>query len=148
MALKMIPKPSKTSLATRPHNEERKAQAVVKTELVDAPNSELFQTYCDSARDLTGFEQAKVASSYFAEDLAKFIRSCNMQSIGISLGPCGSLTITAKFDVGSDLKMFESRSKSVFEDIKTSFDFIQTNYSGVYLYTFEAESAATEITLN
>ena len=85
MALKIVPKPSKTSLATRPHNEERRAQAVVKTGLVDA---------------------------------------------------------------GSDLKMFESRSKSVFEDIKTSFDFIQTNYSGVYIYTFEAESAATEITLN
>ena len=66
----------------------------------------------------------------------------------ISLGPCGSLTITAKFDSGSDLKTFESRSKSVFDDIKTSFDFIQTNYSGVYVYTFEAENAATEITLN
>ena len=91
---------------------------------------------------------AKVASSYFAENLAKFIRPCNMQSISISLGPCGSLTITAKFDSGSDLKMFESKSKSVFDDIKTSFDFIQTNYSGVYVYTFEAENAATEITLN
>ena len=33
---------------------------------------------------------AKVASSYFAEHLAKFIRPCNMQSINISLGPCGS----------------------------------------------------------
>ena len=74
---------------------------------------------------------------------------CNpMQSVSISLGPCGSLSITAKFDSGSDLKMFESRSKSVFDEIKTSFDFIQTNYSGVYIYTFEAENAATEITLN
>ena len=64
------------------------------------------------------------------------------------LGPCGSLTITAKFDSGSDLKMFESQSKFIFDDIKTSFDFIQTNYAGVYIYTFEAENAATEITLN
>jgi hypothetical protein len=91
---------------------------------------------------------AKVASSYFAENLSKFIRPCNMQSLSISLGPCGSLTITAKFDSGPDLKMFESQSKSVFEDVKTSFNFMQTNYSGVYTYTFEAESAATEITLN
>ena len=60
----------------------------------------------------------KVASSYFAENLAKFIRPCNMQSISISLGPCGSLTVTAKFDSGSDLKMFESKSKSVFDDIR------------------------------
>ena len=91
---------------------------------------------------------AKVASSYFAENLSKFIRPCNMQSVSIALGSCGSLTITAKFDSGIDLKTFESRSKTVFDDIKTSFDFIQTNYSGVYIYTFEAESAATEITLN
>mgnify|MGYP007000182812 len=46
-------------MATMPHNEERRAQAVVKTGLVDAPNSDLFQIYCDLARDLTGFEQAK-----------------------------------------------------------------------------------------
>ena len=71
-----------------------------------------------------------------------------MQSISISLGPCGSLTITAKFDSGADLKMFESRSKVVFDDIKNSFDFIQTNYSGVYIYTFEAENAAKEAKLN
>ena len=91
---------------------------------------------------------AKVASSYFAENLAKFIRSCNMQSINISLGPCGSLSITAKFESGGDLKSFEAKSKTVFSDIKNSFDFVQTNFSGVYVYSFEAESAATEITLN
>ena len=92
---------------------------------------------------------AKVASSYFAENLAKFIRPCNMQSISISLGPCGSLTRTAKFDSGSDLKTFESRSKSVFDDIKTSFDFIQTNYSGdlflLQARAIPAELAKTEI---
>ena len=91
---------------------------------------------------------AKVASSYFAENLAKFIRPCNMQSINISLGPCGSLSITAKFEGGGDLKSFEAKSKTVFSDIKNSFDFVQTNFSGVYVYSYEAESAATEITLN
>ena len=59
MALNTIPKPSETSMATMPLNEERRAQAVVKTGLVDAPNSDLFQIYCDLARDLAGFEQAK-----------------------------------------------------------------------------------------
>lgn len=59
MALSTIPKPSVTSDAPIPHNEERRAQAVIKTGLVDAPNSDLFQIYCDLARDLTGFEQAK-----------------------------------------------------------------------------------------
>ena len=37
----------------------RRAQAVVKTGLIDAPNSDLFQIYCDLAKDLTGYEQAK-----------------------------------------------------------------------------------------
>ena len=55
----MIPSPSSTDLATRPNNEERRAQAVVKTGLIDAPNSDLFQIYCDLAKDLTGYEQAK-----------------------------------------------------------------------------------------
>ena len=59
MALNTIPKPSETADAPLPHNEERRAQAVIKTGLVDAPNSDLFQIYCDLARDLTGFEQAK-----------------------------------------------------------------------------------------
>ena len=57
MALKTIPKPSETSIATMPHNEERRAQAVVKTGLVDAPNSDLFQIYCDLTRDLTGLSK-------------------------------------------------------------------------------------------
>ena len=91
---------------------------------------------------------AKVTSSYFAENLAKFKCPCNMQSISISLGPCGSLTITAKFDSGTDLKTFELRSKTVSDDIKKSFDFIQTNYAGVYIHTFESENVSTEITLN
>ena len=59
MALNTIPKPSETADAPLPYNEERRAQAVIKTGLVDAPNSDLFQIYCDLARDLTGFEQAK-----------------------------------------------------------------------------------------
>ena len=59
MALSTIPKPSVTADAPIPHNEERRAQAVIKTGLVDAPNPDLFQIYCDLARDLTGFEQAK-----------------------------------------------------------------------------------------
>jgi GAF domain-containing protein len=59
MSLQTIPKPSTTEFATRPQNEERRAQAVVKTGLIDAPNADLFQIYCDLAKDLTGYEQAR-----------------------------------------------------------------------------------------
>ena len=91
---------------------------------------------------------AKIASSYFAEQLSKFIRVCNMQSINISLGACGSMSITAKFDSSSDLKSFEKKSKIVFDDINKSFNYKLTNYSGVYIYTYEAERTSTEIALH
>ncbi|MBT7220310.1 MAG: GAF domain-containing protein [Alphaproteobacteria bacterium] len=45
-------------LAPRPANEERRVQAVVKTGLVDSPNPDFFQVYCDLARDITGFSMA------------------------------------------------------------------------------------------
>ena len=41
-----------------------------------------------------------------------------MQSINVSLGPCGSLAISTKFENSLDLKSFEAKSKTVFEDIK------------------------------
>ena len=45
-------------LAPRPANEERRVQAVVKTGLVDSPNPDFFQVYCDLASDITGFSMA------------------------------------------------------------------------------------------
>ena len=46
-------------LAPRPGNEELRARAVIKTGLIDAPNPEIFQVYCDLAKDITGFEEAQ-----------------------------------------------------------------------------------------
>ena len=39
---------------------------------------------------------------------------CNIQSINISIEPYGNISITAKFDNCSDLKNFETKSKSIF----------------------------------
>ena len=66
-----------------------------------------------------------MASSYFVENLSKFIRICNIQSINISIEPYGNISITAKFDNSSDLKNFETKSKSIFSDVQGSFDFVQ-----------------------
>ncbi len=43
-------------LAPRPINETRRAQAVIRTGLISNPKPELFQIYCDLAKDLTGFD--------------------------------------------------------------------------------------------
>jgi len=45
-------------LAPRPANEDLRAQTVIKTGLIDAPNPDLFQIYCDLAKDITGFATA------------------------------------------------------------------------------------------
>ena len=45
-------------LAPRPANEARRAKAVVNTGLIEDPESDLFQIYCDLARDISGFEKA------------------------------------------------------------------------------------------
>lgn len=45
-------------LAPRPLNEARRAQAVIRTGLISNPKPELFQIYCDLAKDLTGFDSA------------------------------------------------------------------------------------------
>ena len=47
-----------TSLAPRPANEERRAKAVIQTGLIDNPKPELFQVYCDLAKDITDFDSA------------------------------------------------------------------------------------------
>lgn len=47
-----------SDLAPRPHNEARRIEAVIQTGLIAAPQPELFQVYCDLAKDLTGFHRA------------------------------------------------------------------------------------------
>ena len=89
-----------------------------------------------------------MASSYFVENLSKFIWICNIQSINISIDPYGNISITAKFDNCSDLKTFESKSKSIFTDVQGSFDFVQTNFSGVNIFAYETENTSTQITPN
>ncbi len=64
-------------------------------------------------------------TSYFVENLSKFIRICNMQSINISIEPYGNMSITARLDGNSDLKNFKAMSKSIFSDVQGSFHLFQ-----------------------
>jgi len=63
------------SLAPRPLNEERRAKAVVQTGLIDNPKPELFQVYCDLAKDISDFDSATF--SLFDKDY-----QCGMASVG------------------------------------------------------------------
>ena len=42
--------------APLPLNEERRAQAVARTGLMDSNQAELFNVYCEIAKDITGYE--------------------------------------------------------------------------------------------
>ena len=66
-----------------------------------------------------------MVSSYFVENLSKFIGICNMKSTNISIEPYGNISITARFDSNSDLKNFKTKSKSIFSDIQGSFHLVQ-----------------------
>ncbi len=94
MKFAAVPKPSQTAMATKPLNEERRAQAVLKTGLIDAPNSDLFQIYCDLAKDLTGFEQAKF--SLFDGEA-----QCAMAAAGVDNYEVGVRSERAKWNVCS-----------------------------------------------
>ena len=44
--------------------------------------------------------------------------------------------------------LIESKSKSIFSDVQGSFDFVQTNFSGVNIFAYETENTSTQITPN
>ena len=44
--------------APTPINENRRAQAVAKTGIIDTDQVKLFDIYCEIAKDLTGYEAA------------------------------------------------------------------------------------------
>ena len=44
------------------------------------------------------------------------------------MGSCGNIFIRARFDNNSDLKSFESKSKSIFTDVQGSFDFFKLTF--------------------
>ena len=50
--------------------------------------------------------EAKVAFSYFVENLSKFIKTCNTQSITILMKACRNMSITSKFGNGYRFKNF------------------------------------------
>ena len=54
------------------------------------------------------------------------------------MGSCGNIFIIARFDNTSDLKSFEANSKSIFTYVQGSFDFVQTNFSAINIYAYEA----------
>ena len=66
-----------------------------------------------------------IASTSAGRALVYTIGHVYIESINISIEPYGNISITAKFDNCSDLKNFETKSKSIFSDVQGSFHLVQ-----------------------
>ena len=71
-----------------------------------------------------------------------------IRSLNISIGKCGSISINLKFESGEDLNKFEENSKEFFQDLKKTFIFKQSDFSGIYVYNYDSEITSTDISLN
>ncbi len=95
-----------------------------------------------------GLSEAKVAATFCSENLGKKIVSHNIRSLNISIGKCGSLSISLKFESGNDLKKFEEQSSNFFTELKDTFVYKETNFSGIFVYNYDSEITSTDISVN
>tara|TARA_B100001093_G_C26771629_1_gene990486 strand:- start:164 stop:352 length:189 start_codon:yes stop_codon:yes gene_type:complete len=58
------------------------------------------------------------------------------------------ISINLKFKPGEDLNKFEEKAKEFFQDLKKTFVFKQSDFSGIYVYNYDSEITATDISLN
>tara|TARA_A100001011_G_scaffold375164_1_gene436401 strand:- start:187 stop:507 length:321 start_codon:yes stop_codon:yes gene_type:complete len=96
----------------------------------------------------TGLSEAKVAASFCSDNLGKKIVPFNIRSLNISIGQCGSVAINLKFETGQDLKSFEMNSTDFFADLKNTFIFKESNFSGVFVYNYDSEITSTDLSIN
>jgi hypothetical protein len=96
----------------------------------------------------SGLSEAKVAASFCSDNLGKKIVTYNIRSLNISIGQCGSVAINLKFETSDDLKNFNNQSATFFSDLKNTFVFKQSDFSGVFVYNYDSEITATELNLN
>ncbi len=92
--------------------------------------------------------EAKIAASFCADNLSKFITEYNFQSLNIMIGQCGSLSIIIKFENSTDLRNYEKVSKTFLNELKKGFTFKEDHYAGVYVFNYEVEATSSELKLN
>ena len=103
-------------LAPVPFNENERVKTVIKTGLIDSPNSEMFQVYCDLAKDLTGFQSATF-SLYDGNDQCSIASSGKDEFISGSKSDKGVNNICAYVLLDSEpLLMPDLRKDSIWKN--------------------------------
>ena len=65
----------------------------------------------------SGVSEAKIASSFCSDNIGKRISQYNIRSLNISIGSCGSLSISIKFPTSNDLNKFDKDAASIFKRV-------------------------------
>ena len=89
--------------------------------------------------------EAKVASSFCADNLGKKISQYKFQSLNVMIGKDGDLSIFIKFNTIERLKKYEDESYQFVKELKETFVFKENQYAGVFVYNYEAEATSSEI---
>ena len=89
-------------------------------------------------------EEAKLAASFFTENIAPKISSLKIIGFNVFIGKQGDLNLLVKFEDVSSIKLFEQKYPQIIESLRKSLVFKESVFVGVCAYTFEQEAALTE----
>ena len=90
-------------------------------------------------------DEAKVAASYCSENLCAKIAEYRIQSLNITIGKEGDLSILMKFEDINTLKKYEGFAEAFIKQLKNTFAFKENQYAGVFVYNYEGEASSKEI---
>ena len=90
-------------------------------------------------------EEAKLAASFFTENIASKISSLKIIGFNVFIGKQGDLNLQVKFEDVSSIKLFEQKYPQIIESLRKSLVFKESVFVGVCAYTYEKEAASTEM---
>ena len=96
----------------------------------------------------SGLNQAKIAANHLSVELGDKIEKFNINSLSITIGKCGSISIVCKFENNSDMQKFEKFASSLIEQMHQTFTFKSGGFPGVTIFNYESEAAMEAIELN
>tara|TARA_A100001011_G_scaffold368108_1_gene422091 strand:+ start:374 stop:685 length:312 start_codon:yes stop_codon:yes gene_type:complete len=89
-------------------------------------------------------EEAKLAASFFSENIATKISELKIIGFNVFIGQKGDLNVSIKFEKVESVKKFEMRYPEIIKGLRKSLVFKETVFIGVCAFTFEQEAALTE----
>ena len=83
--------------------------------------------------------EAKIASTFLAEEAAGTIRDCNVHSLHVFLDQDAAICMTVCFGEMADMRSFAGRMGPVIDDLKGSFQIRITELAAVSVFSFERD---------